>query len=333
MIILHLSHSSLPDRRVQRSANTANKKGHSCYFAGKNPRPNRIDKSLFKEFYHIPWYSLVKLHPPILWNKLKMIVEEVLSEVQPDIIHAHDVFAGKMCLDLDFPFIYDSHEYWNPVIPLKYNNSLVYDIKKWVSNNYAKELWGKWQIQIVKQAPTVTVSPSIVEELSQYSENVFLLPNFPSISETLDVDYREKESELSCVYIGNDLTRKSRHRDINAIASIFREFEDIKLNVVGDRMLKSSKNIISKGYMNYSNLLNELTRHHLGLIPWNPHPYHKYCLPNKVADYSHAGLKVLASNSLTSVHEMLKEHSISFNNLQEFKDILRTLRESKKELE
>jgi glycosyltransferase involved in cell wall biosynthesis len=256
-----------------------------------------------------------------------------LLNVDPDIVHAHDVFAGKMCLELGFPFIYDSHEYWNPIIPLKYYNSLIYDLKKWVSNNYAKELWGKWQIEIVSKAPTITVSPTIVSELSKYNENVFLLPNFPSISEVSDINFDEKESELSCIYIGNDLTRKSRHRNINEIAKSFKELDEVKLNIIGDRLLKSSRYIISKGYMNYSNLLNELTRHHVGLIPWSPHPYHKYCLPNKVADYSHAGLKVIASNSLTSVHEVLEEHSISFETVKEFQGTLKKLLEIKQELE
>lgn len=36
-----------------------------------------------------------------------------------DLIHAHYVFAGKMCLEMGFPFVYNSYEYWSQGMPLK----------------------------------------------------------------------------------------------------------------------------------------------------------------------------------------------------------------------
>ncbi len=333
MEILHLSHSSLPDKRVERSAYTAKKYGHVCHFAGSNPQPSELDKILFKEIINTYWSPLVKLHTPILWKQLKNKIKKIIQQLNPDIIHAHDVFAGRICLELESPFIYDSHEYWTPIIPLKYNASSFYHLKKWVSTNYAKQKWGVWQKEIVSQTPTLTVSRKIVEELKKYNCDVFFTPNFPTIPDVENIKFQNKHSYLSCVYIGNDLTTKSEHRDIQFIKDVFEKLDNIRLTIIGDNELKSSKNITSKGHMEYSSLLEELTRHHIGLLPWRPHSYHKYCLPNKAANYSHAGLTVLSSSSLKQVTKTLEKSCIVFDNIKDFEHIIRELVDKKEYFE
>ena len=147
MRILHLSDSSLPDRRVERSALSAVKKNHECYFAGPhNNKSQTLNGHLFKESFPVSWSPEVKLHLPHYWEKTKSEIAKIINQVNPHLVHAHDVFAGKTCLEIGFPFVYDSHEYWSQGMPLKLERRglQILALKHLVARNYGLKLWLKW---------------------------------------------------------------------------------------------------------------------------------------------------------------------------------------------
>ena len=335
MRILHLSDSSLPDRRVERSALSATNRNHTCYFAGLDPNPTIFDRQLFREIFDISWSPQGKLHLPPFWDQIKSEVKEVIDEVDPHLIHAHDVFAGKICKEIGSPFVYDSHEFWSKDMPLKLvrRGLQVLSVKRVIARSFGLNQWANWQKEIVSETPTLTVSHGAVNSLKTIGRNVFLLPNFPFKSIVEKIRFQEKENEFWCAYIGNDLTVPAKHRNIAYLPTVFSDPETGNLAVVGDRRLESNAKIRSLGFLPYNEMLDKLSGYHLGLLTWTPLPYHKYCLPNKVADYAHAGLVTVLSSSLESAVEILGKYCIVIKEPAELPFILKEVYKKKNQLE
>ena len=112
MRVLHLSDSSLPDWRIEKAALSSKKVGHNVYFAGRPTSPS--NKSIFDKIYLINWNSRSRNKFPLYWYSLKKQMKKVFKEVNPDIIHAHNVFSAKMAKEIGGnPIVYDNHEYWS----------------------------------------------------------------------------------------------------------------------------------------------------------------------------------------------------------------------------
>ena len=190
-----------------------------------------------------------------------------------------------------------------------------------------------WQKEIVSETPTLTVSQRAVINLNKISRDVFLLPNFPFKSEVEKIRFQEKENDFWCTYIGNDLTVPAKHRNIAHLPTVFSDPETGNLAVIGDRRLESTAKIRSLGFLPYNEMLDRLSSYHVGLLTWTPLPYHKYCLPNKVADYAHAGLVTVLTSSLESAVEILGKYCIVIKEPSELPFILKDLCKKKNQLE
>ena len=335
MRILHLSDSPLPDRRVERSAMSAVKRNHECYFAGPYNKSQTLNEYLFKESFPVSWSPEVKLHLPHYWEKTKSEIEQIVNQVNPHLIHAHDVFAGKTCLEMGFPFVYDSHEYWSQGMPLKLERRglQILALKHLVAKHYGLKLWSKWQKEIVSKTPTLTISQKAVDAFNEIGGHAALLPNFPFKSEMEEINVQKKHKDFSCTYIGSDLTISTKHRNVDYLTSIFSGSEAGELTVIGDSKLETRPFIKSLGYLPYKKMLSVLTGHHVGLLPWLPHPYHEYCLPNKVADYSHAGLPVVVTSSLSSAIQVLGDNCYVIKGPSGLPPLLKKLKKKKEQLE
>ncbi len=335
MKILHLSHQSLPDKRVERAAFTGVKHGHKCFFVGLPPIDTRslIAGNLFEDVFSILWVWENKLHLPYFWGKLKKQFKYLLKTIDPDIVHAHDVFAAKLCHEMKIPFIFDSHELWSPKASLKIvkkgRESLW--LKRLVSTKYGLYLWDRWQKQIVKDAPTITVSQTIADELKEEGgKKVFWVPNFPLAREIAAMKFQKKYEGFSCVYIGDDLSVNAPHRNVTYLLSAFHNINGT-LTIIGDEgFVPRSPKIKSLGFLPHDKMMNELTRYHVGLLPWLPHPYHCCCLPNKPIEYAHAGLPTVVTSSLKNVIEVLTtKYCVTFDGfLNTLRRVLSELKKS-----
>jgi len=326
MKILHFSHWGLPDKRIERAAYTGVKEGFECAFAGKQ---STAKPKVFKETFAVPWKPANKLHLPVFWNRLKKRFKRVLASYSPDLVHAHNVFAAKLCLEVEVPFIFDSHEYWSKENPLRLikRGWMPLSVKRRVAQWYGLRQWSEWQLEIVKVTPTITVSTTIGDQFTQIGKHVFIIPNFPLSCEVQNLKF-ERKTKFSSVYLGCDISVETKHRHIQHILPLFRNFEIGNLTIIGDKKFTStSPKIQSLGFLPHHLMLNELTKHHVGLLPWKPYPYHEYCLPNKAAEYSHAGLPCLCSSSLVCVKDTLQDCCITFNDDSEFLEKMVTLRD------
>jgi glycosyltransferase involved in cell wall biosynthesis len=200
-----------------------------------------------------------------------------------------------------------------------------------VARSYGLELWAKWQKEIISKTPTLSISKKAVESFKKYGRDVHFLPNFPPLSDIKNITYKKKNETFSSVYIGEDLTLPTKHRNIGFLQDFFSDYDIGELTIIGDRKLKSTQTIKSIGFLPYRDMLETLSSFHVGLIPWLSHPYHEFCLPNKVADYAHAGLPTITSSSLKSVIEILGPYSLVFENPSELPTILKELMKDKEE--
>lgn len=320
MRVLHLSHNGLPDTRVERSALTGKRNGYVTAFAGPFINDFNILNSFDKDF-KIPFNRYANIKIPYYWGILKKSFSKVLKEFKPDIIHAHNIVAGKVANEYEIPFIYDDHEYWSKQAELR--------LGFWrPQRRFIKWLYLRWEKEILTKAPVITVSETIAEEHRKINSHVYVTPNFPSRVETEAIRLNIRGEPLSSIYTGlADFSNAEKgivipHRNVKGVTDIFNRGHVGNLTVIGDPKLSSSQNVFSLGVMSHQKLMTELAKHHIGLMAWKKHSYHKYCNPNKPYDYAHAGLLTVLGSDLPIVKSNLKEYSITFNDFGGLEELL-----------
>lgn len=132
--ILHLSHGTLPDWRIEKCAISASRRlGDETIFAGLAPTSSRTETFAFTKIYKIGWTEGTKFGIPFYWHSTKKQLSNVLRETRPDIVHAHNIFSAKMIAEFGIPFVFDDHEYTSV-----YVRGLAEKVKQ-NSNRFTKE--------------------------------------------------------------------------------------------------------------------------------------------------------------------------------------------------
>ena len=81
MRALYVSHSGLPDARIERVAWSAKKRGYTVFFAGPKSEGFFFPENPFEEMFTLPWSSATRLHFPIHWAMLKRKFQKILNQV------------------------------------------------------------------------------------------------------------------------------------------------------------------------------------------------------------------------------------------------------------
>lgn len=333
MKILHLSDSALPDWRIQKSASSSKKRGDLIYFGG--PKISGPNNTGFDKLYEISWSSHAKNKLPYYWNLVKKQMTQVIREVRPDIIHAHNIFSAKMASEIDYcSMIYDDHEYWSMIGLIKMEANTHRDRKKSdhqnsFANLYKKfvikyldrrftKIWGKIEKDLISRYPTITVSDPIMRDFLQFGKKIFLVPNYPRWEEIENLPEPVYHTTLSSLYAGVRPRGAAslRHMNMNGFFDLFEQGNIGKLIVLGWNK-STTTNISYKGLLNRSQMYKEMQGNSIGFIPFQKHWFHRFISPNKAYEYAHAGLLVWFTSSLTCISHDLKEHCISFDNYED----------------
>jgi len=138
------------------------------------------------------------------------------------------------------------------------------------------------------------------------------------------------------VYIGNDLSQPhpQSYRNVTGLIEIFKQNNVDTLTIIGDNKLSARQPIISLGFLPHQEMMNELTKHHIGLLPWKKHWLHEYKDPNKPYGYAHAGLLILSISDMTNVLNNIKDKQIirTFNDYGDLLELLTYYKENLEEL-
>jgi hypothetical protein len=308
MRILSLSHNPLPDSRVEKAAYTAKKDGHLVFFAGPEAKGFGFPVKTFKKTYSVPFQRKANLKIPPYWNLLKKSLKKVIQECKPDLIHAHNIIAGKLACESKIPFIYDDHEYWPMSLKARGKKKLYHIL----SHPYRRWLIKRWENEFLEKASAViTTSKTVAEERRRYNSNVFVVPNFPSLVESQAIEINKVETRhLSSVYLGKDCSQPEPYRNVTGLTELFKQNEIGTLTVIGDNQLATNPPIISLGFLFHQEMMKEMTKHHVGLLPWKKHWVHKFSNPNKPYEYAHAGLLILSTSDIKCVLSNIKDKEI-----------------------
>jgi hypothetical protein len=341
MKILHLSDRGLPDWRIEKAATTALRAGHEVFFGG-GKKANNYNRKIFHQTYEISWNAWSRRGIPFHWHGVKKQIDRMLREARPDLVHAHDIFAAKMISEFGVPFVYDNHEYWteySKILADANNRIASRDLKsrpprkilrqltRKILNDSAIRLWKKWEKELVSVNTTITVSYEIAEKLKVIVNNnnnnnnrsanrIFVVPNFPLISEVEDFERPQYHGYLSCVYAGLSGTAQitPSHTNIDGLTEAFINSNIADLTVIGWNNNRSFANVKYSGFLSRDSMYKEMFAHSIGLVPWKRHWSHSYANPNKAYEYAHAGLFVMCTASIRPVIETLKEHCTTFEN-------------------
>ena len=329
MKILHLSHESLPDWRIEKAAISALNNGHEVVFAGKCPK--NYNNKTFSKLYNLVWTAKARFGVPFYWRSVKKQHENIIRQARPDIIHAHNIFSAKMISEFDLPFIYDDHEYWpfqarllKEIDDLSSLDKSFFQqlrrIRRKFINNYALHLWTKWESEVVRSNPTITVSSRIAEEMKRLagkSPKIFVVPNYPLQAESNNFGKPCPHAKLSCIYAGGDAYNKVKYPHLNreGLPELFRSHDMGDLAIIGsDGPLL--ENVRYTGYLRRDSMYVEMSKHSIGLIPFKQHWSHPYINPNKAYEYANAGLFVMCTNSFITIAETLKENCLTFEDYE-----------------
>jgi glycosyltransferase involved in cell wall biosynthesis len=354
MRILHVSHESLPDWRIEKSAIAAANLDNEVFFAGRVS--HSYARNVFSKIYKIDWSAKARHGLPFYWRSVQRQLEKVLHESNPDVIHAHNIFSAKMVSEFGIPFVYDDHEYWsrlsmllreiaqkNRTLKDKSGEDFLEDmlkqltkIRRAVINAYAIRLWTRWEKEIVSFHPTITVSEQIAAELrtNYHAKNVFVVPNYPMHSEVNDFERPRFLDSLSSVYAGGDGHNidKYPNRNIDDLDNTFLQKDIGNLVIIGWNDKSSSNRVRYMGFLPRQNMFREMFNHSIGLIPWKQHWSHNFLSPNKAYEYAHAGLVVACTSSFSAIKEILKEHCITFEDYADMASKLMYFKENLDEL-
>jgi hypothetical protein len=327
MRILHLSDDGLPDWRVEKSAQSAKKKGYEVFFAG---RLNSIAQStVFSETYPIQWTAAAMIGIPYYYHRVKKQIEKLVKEVRPDIVHSHNIGSAKISHHLGLPMVFDDHEYFKMLSlvnaeNIKFQNGVqltsglkrtIQSMKRSFISRQSISNWTKWEKVLVSSVPTITVSEQIAQELAMDRDGgkeIFVVPNFPMEAEAGEFSEPKSHKYLSCVYAGGDSKHKQvTNRDISGLTNLFVDNDIGNLTIIGWEA-ESSEKFKATGFLERDKMFGEMSQNSTGLIPWKKHWSHPFLNPNKAYEYAHAGLFVMLTSDLTSVISTLGDNCLTF---------------------
>ena len=123
MKILHVG-DSFPDARVEKTIISDEKQGHKVSLILSTLGPNIFDHKDELPIYHLNMSRANNLG--FNRNKVTQEFKEIVNEIDPDIIHCHNIFNAVLCLDIDVPWIYNDHEAWGKQIEYRWPTNPLY---------------------------------------------------------------------------------------------------------------------------------------------------------------------------------------------------------------
>ncbi|NOJ28611.1 MAG: hypothetical protein DA328_00395 [Nitrososphaeraceae archaeon] len=339
MKILHLSHSTLEDWRIIKSAISSSKFDNDVYFCGMKSfsYPN-----IFKKQYQVIWTAKARWGIPYYWYAVKKQIKKILDELRPDIIHAHNIYAAKMASEFDIPFVYNDHEHWikyakiiAEVSKSKNETNKIKSVLRKGLKQYGIYLCAKWEKEILSKNPTITVSDRIANDLKDLvkTSKIFVIPNFPQKQEIVDLLPPKLSKEISCVYQGRDGYNIDflPHKNFDGLIEFFQNNDLGELTFVGWKNGSTDK-IKYTGLLSRKEMFLAMAQHSIGLLPWHKHWSHYYLNPNKAFEYAHSGSFLICTSSLETVKDILKDNCDTIENYNDLKSKLLYYKQNLNEL-
>ena len=310
-IIISVTNDLSTDQRVKKVCGTLNSMNYDILLIGRK-RPTSLE---LKRPYRTKRMKLIFNKGALFYAEFNIRLFILLIFSKVDIYHANDLdtlLANYLAAIIRRkPIVYDSHEYFTGVPEIQ-NKKLV------------KKVWQTIeQFIFPKLKHIITVNQSIAQLYKEeYNKDLRILRNAPNKIETLKL---KSKSELNIVEDKDIIITQGAginiNRGIEELVEAMQYLNNVCLIIIGDGdvipqlkkrvlELKLENSIIFKGRMPYQEMMQYTQHAKLGLtIDKDTNTNYKYSLPNKLFDFIHAGIPILASK-IIEVEKIIKKYQI-----------------------
>lgn len=320
-----LSHTPLPDTRVEKEAKFLKELGHQidiiCPFIRK--RKKFVCFNRVWTFGSIKKLLIRTFSPNLIKNKFLFF--DMIKKIQPDVLHAHDIVMATPSLLIsqvfNIPLIFDSHEYWDLyslsrfksasflkkviefmrcmiILPL---NKIVAKLTKYFV--VVNEVMAQHYEKSYKISPEKTVILQNVVDFDEISNKVSLKED-KDLDENLKSDLL-KEDIFKVIYHGG-LGGEKRPVWLLVKAMKYLKNKDIKLVLVGSKYEELaklalneqvSKDVHFTGFLTHDVLFSVIEKCNLGVVCINPKFIDGHISSFvKLYEYFSLGLPILSTN-------------------------------------
>ncbi|MFX1575734.1 MAG: glycosyltransferase [Promethearchaeota archaeon] len=329
--IVHLSHSGLPDARIERIATLLQSYGRQVFLGPQGKQTTLLSDSFNTIITTQAFSTPGNLGLPLVYHRLRRQINRIIRRINPVLIYAHNIIAAKIASDLSVPFVYDDHEYWSRQATLRRigHFSGATRLKNIGRYFLAPHIWRKWETQILASSiANITVSEAIAREHRRRGKDCSVIPNLPLMRELVTIKTPALQSgQLRAISLASDFQGFQEHRQPGDNLEVWEKEGGILMDWVGRPPPPNLRWIRHRRWIEPSQLLQVLTSdYQVGFIPWTKNWYHRYSLPSKTAWYAHAGLLFVLSSDYASLIEFLPEEAyFAFTNPSELCNIIRKL--------
>jgi len=148
-----------------------------------------------------------------------------------------------------------------------------------------------------------------------------VIPNYPSQYEIDRATFSEKVSDLTTVYLGKTMKDFCSYRDDNGFVDFFKKINR-PLVCIGKTIHTPSDRVRFTGHIPHMDVFTEMSKYHIGVIPFRKHRYHRLCSPNKAYFYAHCGMVTIVTPFLTNVIKEFQGRCRVMNKYEDLKFIL-----------
>jgi glycosyltransferase involved in cell wall biosynthesis len=334
--ILHINDGDLDDPRIVNAAITGKKAGYDVYFCGTNhstplstdafadlkqidfTRKARLARPLISFLNYWPWYPY-----PHEARRVKRQLKHVIDQIRPDLIHAHNIFAGYYASSFGIPMVLDDHELYSVEVKAEYAEAT--GVKARMKARLKGGRWETYEHELGVRHPIITVSEKIADHHKQYCQSVFVVPNYPLQNAIKLINFANAtKGNVQSVYLGRDsVLNPSSFRDITHLHEIFSDRRHVgNLARIGVAT-PTTTTIRSFGLLRMEDAYTIMQQQcHIGLVPWHRHWFHEYCVPNKVFEYAHCGLWLITIDDILPVVNDFGSLCDTFGNYEELSNLL-----------
>jgi len=310
-IIISVTNDLSTDQRVKKVCGTLNSMNYDILLIGRK----RHTSLKLKRPYRTKRMRLIFNKGALFYAEFNIRLFILLIFSKVDIYHANDLdtlLANYLAAIIRRkPILYDSHEYFTGVPEIQ-NKKLV------------KKVWQTIeQFIFPKLKHIITVNQSIAQLYKEeYNKDLRILRNVPNKVETLKL---KSKSELNIAEDKDIIITQGAginiNRGIEELVEAMQYLNNVCLIIIGDGdvipqlkkrvlELKLENSIIFKGRMPYNEMMQYTQHAKLGItIDKDTNTNYKYSLPNKLFDYIHAGIPILASK-IIEVEKIIKKYQI-----------------------
>ncbi len=310
-IIISVTNDLSTDQRVKKVCGTLNSMNYDILLIGRT-KPTSLK---LKRPYRTKRMKLIFNKGALFYAEFNIRLFIILLFSKVDIYHANDLdtlLANYLAAIIRRkPIVYDSHEYFTGVPEIQ-NKKLV------------KKVWQTIeQFIFPKLKHIITVNQSIAQLYKEeYNKDLRILRNVPNKVETLRL---KSKSELNIAEDKDIIITQGAginiNRGIEELVEAMQYLNNVCLIIIGDGdvipqlkkrvlELKLENSIIFKGRMPYHEMMQYTQHAKLGLtIDKDTNTNYKYSLPNKLFDFIHAGIPILASK-IVEVEKIIKKYQI-----------------------